>query len=158
MEFLANFVNYSVNKTFSEKEVIKLGQDICSALELCSRANIIHRDIKPENIFVSSHGDYKLGDFGIAKVLDRNSGIMTVISHGKQDYVAPEITKSGKYDATVDIYSLGILLYKLLNNNKLPFIDPFSDKITSQGKKTAIDKRLRGEGNSCSRICESTND
>ena len=56
MELLTPLVKKLANNRFSEKDVIKLGIDICSALELCSHSNIVHRDIKPENIFVSAHG------------------------------------------------------------------------------------------------------
>ena len=52
-----------------EEMVIKVGKDICSALMLCDSKNIVHRDIKPENIMVSEFGDYKLGDFGIARTM-----------------------------------------------------------------------------------------
>ena len=57
-----------------EQEVIRLGRDICSALVLCKQMKIVHRDIKPQNIFVSRTGQYKLGDFGIAKTAERTTG------------------------------------------------------------------------------------
>ena len=51
----------------TQDEVVKMGIDVLSALEFCHRSNILHRDIKPDNIFVSNFGEYKLGDFGIAR-------------------------------------------------------------------------------------------
>ena len=54
-----------------KRQVIKLGMDLSKALEYCRKLKIIHRDIKPENIFVSRFGDFKLGDFGIARELER---------------------------------------------------------------------------------------
>ncbi len=143
MELLTPFNDYIANHTMSEKDIIKLGVDVCSALELCSRKNIIHRDIKPENIFVSSFGDFKVGDFGIAKELEKTSGAMS--SKGTFNYMAPEIAAGKKYDHTVDIYSLGLVLYKLLNNNRLPFIDPYAQQIQYQDRKNAADRRLGGE-------------
>ncbi len=74
MELLTPFNSYICDKALSEKEVIKLGIDICTALELCARRNVIHRDIKPENIFVNQFGDFKLGDFGIARKLENATG------------------------------------------------------------------------------------
>ena len=74
MELLTPFNSYVCDKTLSEQEVIKLGIDLCTALELCARCNIIHRDIKPENIFVNPFGDFKLGDFGIARKLENVTG------------------------------------------------------------------------------------
>ena len=143
MELLTSFIDYSTGKKLSQDEIIKLGQDICSALELCSWKKIIHRDIKPENIFVSEFGDFKLGDFGIARELEKTSGSMS--AKGTYNYIAPEIPKSKRYDATVDIYSLGLVLYKLLNNNRLPFIDPATEQIMYQDRKDAVDRRLSGE-------------
>ena len=143
MELLTSFLDYTTGRKLSQDEVIKLGQDIYSALELCAQKKIIHRDIKPENIFVSSFGDFKLGDFGIARELEKTSGSMS--AKGTYNYIAPEVTKSRKYDATVDIYSLGLVLYKLLNNNRLPFIDPYAEKILYQDRKDAVDRRLSGE-------------
>lgn len=87
--------------------------------EYCQCQNIIHRDIKPENIFVSRFGEFKLGDFGIARELDRSMSGLS--KKGTFSYMAPEMYKGEEYDARVDIYSLGIVLYKLCNHNRLPF-------------------------------------
>jgi serine/threonine protein kinase len=143
MELLTGFRDYTADKVLSQNDVIRLGQDVCSALEMCAQKKIIHRDIKPENIFVSSFGGFKIGDFGIARELEKTSGSMSV--KGTFSYIAPEVVKSKRYDATVDIYSLGVLLYKLLNNNRLPFINPYAEQILYQDNKNAIDRRLSGE-------------
>ena len=143
MELLTPLVKKITQSQFTERDVIKLGIDICSALELCSKANIIHRDIKPENIFVSNFGDYKIGDFGIARQLEKTCSSLS--SKGTFNYIAPEVAKGEKYDARVDIYSLGIVLYKLLNNNRLPFIHPYNEQLSYADKKLAIDKRLSGQ-------------
>ncbi len=143
MELLIPFNKYLESNQMTEQDVIKLGTDISTALELCAQKNIIHRDIKPENIFISSFGDFKVGDFGIAKELEKTSGALS--SKGTYNYMAPEIAAGKQYDATVDIYSLGLVLYKLLNNNRLPFIDPYATQIPYQDRKNATDKRLAGE-------------
>jgi len=143
MELLTPLNDYIADKTLTETEFIKLGQDVCSALELCAQRNIMHRDIKPENIFVSSFGDFKVGDFGIARELEKTSGSLS--QKGTYNYMAPEIKTSKHYDATVDIYSLGLVLYKLLNNNRLPFLDPNAQLIQYQDRKNAIDRRFSGE-------------
>lgn len=143
MELLKSFNARLIEGEPSEEEIIKLGVDICEALEMCSKNNIIHRDIKPENIFLNKYGTYKLGDFGIAKELSKTSGAMS--AKGTYNYIAPEIVQGKKYDQTVDIYSLGIVLYRLLNNNRLPFLDPHKTQITYQERKEATDRRLEGE-------------
>ena len=143
MELLTPLVKKLTVSQFSERDVIKLGIDICSALERCSKCNIIHRDIKPENIFVSNFGDYKIGDFGIAKQLEKTCGSLS--SKGTFNYIAPEVARGCSYDARVDTYSLGIVLYKLLNNNRLPFIHPYNEQITYAEKRLAVEKRLSGQ-------------
>lgn len=143
MELLTPFNKYISEKNPDESEIAAIGVDICSALERCGKKNIIHRDIKPENIFVSDMGDFKLGDFGIAKELDKTTGAMS--TKGTYNYMAPEIYNNQPYDATVDTYSLGIVLYKLLNNNRLPFLDPYTKDITYQDQVNAVNRRVKGE-------------
>lgn len=107
-------------KIFCEQEVIKVGLDICEALNICHRKNILHRDIKPENIFYNKDGDYKLGDFGISRIMTATPSAMASTGIGTPEYAAPEQV-SGKYNWLVDIYSLGLVLYELGNGNRLPF-------------------------------------
>lgn len=143
MELLTPFNTYICDKTLSEEEIIKLGTDICTALEICNQRNIIHRDIKPENIFVNDFGYFKLGDFGIARKLKNMTGGLS--QKGTFNYMAPEVTNSNEYDARVDIYSLGIVLYRLLNNNRLPFLDNSKQLLNPNERKLAIERRIRGE-------------
>ena len=143
MELLTSFVAYTKDRILSEAEVIKLGIDICNALEFCGKLNVMHRDIKPENIFVSSFGIYKLGDFGIARKLEKAT--VGLSKKGTYNYMAPEVYNgSTSYDFTSDIYSLGIVLYKLLNNNRLPLLDPAAGSITYPQMQTAFEQRIRG--------------
>lgn len=142
MELLQPFNTYIKDRTLTEKEVIKLGCDICTALELCGKRKVIHRDIKPENIFVNSFGDFKLGDFGIARKLENvTSGLS---QKGTYYYMAPEMIKGTHYDATVDLYSLGLLLYRLMNKNRLPFLTE-KQLLHSKERMEAIRRRLEEE-------------
>ena len=143
MEYLNCLTDLIAERKFSVKEAAKLGIDLCSALEICEKKQIIHRDIKPGNIFVSEFGTYKLGDFGIARQLDRASG--TLSSRGTYDYMAPEMFRGLRYDASVDLYALGIVLYKLMNRNRAPFLDPEAERITAGDKEAALGKRISGE-------------
>ena len=77
MEYLTSFMEYYAGKNLTEKEVMKLGIDLCKSLEYCGQLHIIHRDIKPENIFVSRFGDFKLGDFGIARELEKTMSTLS---------------------------------------------------------------------------------
>ena len=123
---------------FSEKEVITMGMDLLTSLSECGKHHIIHRDIKPSNVFVTEDNRYLLGDFGSARLLKKT---MMASHKGTLCYIAPEIASGQSYNATVDIYSLGIMLYQLLNNCKLPFLNTdskFSDI------ESAVEKRLSG--------------
>lgn len=143
MEYLTSFLDYCAGRALTEEDVIHLGIDLCKALEYCQCQNIIHRDIKPENIFVSRFGEFKLGDFGIARELDRTMSGLS--KKGTFSYMAPEMYRGEAYDARVDIYSLGIVLYKLRNHNRLPFISLKKQLITYRDKEEALNRRMEGE-------------
>ena len=143
MELLTPFDKYKCDKSITEEDIIKLGCDICTALEICGKRNIIHRDIKPANIFVNDFGDFKLGDFGIARKLENMSGGLS--QKGTPDYMAPEVANNSDYDSRVDIYSLGIVLYRLLNCNRPPFLDTEKQLLSPSERKIAWDRRIRGE-------------
>ena len=143
MELLTPFNSYICDRKFTEKEVIKLGCDICTALEICGKRSIIHRDIKPENIFINDFGDFKLGDFGIARKLENMTGGLS--QKGTFYYMAPEVANSNNYDAKVDTYSLGIVLYRLLNGNRLPFLDTEKQLLNPNERRMAVERRMQGE-------------
>ncbi len=143
MELLTPFDSFVSNPEFSQLDVIKLGVDICSALEVCERNYIVHRDIKPDNIFISRFGEYKLGDFGIARKLEATQANLS--RKGTLNYMAPEVYKSEEYGSNVDIYSLGLVLYTLLNNNRTAFLPPVPEPITYKDNESALARRLSGE-------------
>ena len=143
MELLTPLLERMIEKKLSEREVVRLGTDMCKALELCHRKNIIHRDIKPQNIFISDSGDFKLGDFGIARTMEKTVSGMS--RKGTYKYMAPEVFRGEHYDSTADIYSLGIVLYSLLNDNRGPFLPGLPARVTPADEEAARDRRLRGE-------------
>ena len=143
MELLTPLLDYTRKSDLSRSDVIKLGIDICKALEVCRKNNIIHRDIKPQNIFISDLGDFKLGDFGIARTVEKTMGGLS--KKGTYHYMAPEVFKSEPYGASVDIYSLGIVLYRFMNNNRLPFFPPFPSPIKFSDSDAALARRMKGE-------------
>lgn len=143
MEYLTSFLEFCEGRELTEEDVLRLGIDLCRALEYCQKQNIIHRDIKPENIFVSRFGEFKLGDFGIARELDR--GASGLSKKGTFSYMAPEMYKGEEYDSRADIYSLGIVLYKLRNHNRIPFINLEKQLITYRDKENALTRRMSGE-------------
>ena len=132
----------ALGKSVAEEQVVKIGSDICSALAFCEKRNLLHRDIKPQNIFVSSDGTYKLGDFGIAKTAERTtSGTKT----GTYKYMAPEVYNNRPYGAKADIYSLGLVLYWLLNERRTPFLPLPPAMPSSSDEDKARARRFAGE-------------
>lgn len=143
MELLTPLMDYVENHEMKVKDVVQLGIDICSALEVCKRYDIIHRDIKPENIFVSDMGSFKLGDFGIARQLEKTMSGLS--KKGTYTYMAPEVYKGMSYNSSVDLYSLGIVMYRFLNNNRSPFMPPVSQQIKFSDREEANIRRFSGE-------------
>lgn len=130
------------NKPFTRRQVIQLGIDLCRALEVCQKYNIIHRDIKPANIFLSETGDFKLGDFGVARIASAATGAST--RAGTVNYMAPEVFRGEKYTSNVDIYSLGLVMYQLLNANRMPLCPPYPQLMTPNQWEQANARRLAG--------------
>lgn len=143
MEMLTDFTSYASDKKFTQEDVIKLGIDLCSALSICHKARIIHRDIKPENIFVDDYGNFKLGDFGVAKQMAKTKGSVSV--KGTYGYMSPEVFSGKKCDGRADLYSLALVMYKLLNNNRFPFIDASKQIIKYSERQHAFERRIKGE-------------
>ncbi len=142
MEYLTPFSVYRKQNPVRVGDVIQLGTDILDALSLCHKNKILHRDIKDDNILVSSNGIYKLGDFGISKKLWDCSRARTIA--GTLHYMAPEVYMSKEgYDYTADIYSLGIVLYKLLNYNRYPFYPKFPEAFAHEDEIRALDMRMK---------------
>jgi len=128
------------NMTF--RDVINLGKDIATAIGVLYDHQMIHRDIKPQNIFVNDRGIYKLGDYGTSRALGTTATAMS--RKGTINYMAPEIYKNQKVDIRADIYSLGLVLYRLLNGNRLPFL-PSDRAITGKDAEEALARRISGE-------------
>ena len=143
MELLTDLGTYLNKQEMTEKEIVKLGIDMTQALEVCEKSGIIHRDIKMDNIFVNRFGTFKLGDFGISKQLEKTNSAMS--QKGTNMYMAPEVFKGEKYNNTVDIYSLGILLYRLLNSGRFPFMPPIGMPIHYDDSETAMQRRINGD-------------
>jgi len=143
MELLHPLLPYVYQHPMARRDIIRLGIDICKALELCQRYNIIHRDIKPENIFISDNRDYKLGDFGIARTIERTTSGLS--KKGTYSYMAPEVYAGREYGFSVDTYSLGLVLYRMLNKNRGPFLPQPPEAITFSSREQALARRMSGE-------------
>lgn len=101
------------------KKVAQIGSQICGALSVAHKHEIIHRDIKPQNIMVLPDGNIKVMDFGIARAknshLTQDNNVL-----GTAHYVSPEQTRGQDLGATSDIYSLGVVMYECATG-RVPF-------------------------------------
>ena len=115
---------------------LELFRKVCSAVGYAHKNLVVHRDIKPSNILVTTDGTAKLLDFGIAKLLTTDSSI-TDTRPGMRpmtlDYASPEQATGGAITTATDIYSLGVLLYKLLTGRF-----PYGDKTNAAELHHAI--------------------
>lgn len=142
MELLTPLPEYVQKHDMSLRDVVALGIDICKALELCEKHHIIHRDVKPENIFLSENGDFKLGDFGVAKTMEKTMSNLS--KKGTRAYMAPELARQELCTGNVDIYSLGLVMYRFLNHNRLPFLPKYPEKIKFSDREKAEFLRFSG--------------
>ncbi len=104
----------------SWQEALRLICQALHGLEHAHRLGIIHRDIKPSNMMLNHAGDLKLMDFGIARILERSRLTQTGHLIGTLEYMSPEQIQGKETDGRSDIYSIGIVLYKMLTK-RLPF-------------------------------------
>ena len=93
---------------------------VLSALEHAHRAGVVHRDVKPANVMVTDEGGIKIMDFGIARVLGAEQKTVDGRLMGTPAYMAPEQVLGEELDGRADLYSVGVLLYRLLSG-ALPF-------------------------------------
>lgn len=142
MELLISLAPTINSRSFSQSEIIELGISLCDALSVCHKNSIIHRDIKPDNIFLTKNGQYKLGDFGVARTVEKTTSEMS--KKGTYSYMAPEVYRGENYGSSVDIYSLGMVMHRLLNFNREPFAPLPPTAITYKDKEEALIKRMTG--------------
>lgn len=123
LEYVDNgelFEQIAQNGRLKEEEAMGYFRQILSAVEYCHSFNICHRDLKPENILLTSSGQIKIADFGMA-ALHQAPGQQLSTSCGSPHYAAPELIRGSKYHGNmVDIWSMGVILFAALAG-RLPF-------------------------------------
>ena len=129
--FLIEYINGTTLRSYIEEEkqakistlrnmeeIVFIGAILCSVLNYLQKKRILHRDLKPDNIMIDNDGYLKIIDFGIAKALAGKDSTHTLI--GTVHYMAPEVVSGKSYSFSVDIWSVGIILYEVFYG-KVPF-------------------------------------
>ena len=106
-------------QVFPLPRVIKLMEQVCSALDFAHQRNVVHRDIKPANLMLTADDTVKITDFGTAKILQFGTAQTSHVM-GTPSYMSPEQVKGKPVDGRSDIFSLGVILYELMTGEK-PF-------------------------------------
>ena len=163
--------NFCDENKMALRERIELFIDVCHAIQHAHQKGIIHRDLKPSNILVTRSGKEalpKVIDFGVAKAIDQQSLAENLSTHfgqivGTPHYMSPEQAqlRTGGVDTRSDVYTLGVLLYKLLTGDlPLRAIDDnpssFEDirRIIVDRDPPAPSSRIRGLGNGLVGVAE----
>ena len=125
MEYVAGerLDDYCSQRQLGLAERLQLFRKICSAVAYAHQHLIIHRDLKPANIRVTSEGEPKLLDFGIAKLLETGDAAppaqtVTLADMMTPEYASPEQVRGGTMTTSSDVYSLGVILYEMLSGEK----------------------------------------
>ncbi len=118
-EDLGNMMKRGVQ--FSWEQVIDITRQVASALDAAHEQSMVHRDIKPENILITPKGQVKVADFGLAKITNVASNVTREgMILGTVNYMSPEQAKGSECDIRSDLYSLGVVLFRLLTG-RVPF-------------------------------------
>jgi serine/threonine protein kinase len=140
------------------EQAFEITSALCEALQYAHDKGVIHRDIKPENVLIDSSGVVKIGDFGLAKLMEEDGALRltgTLQAMGTLHYVAPEqIERPQEVDHRVDIYSLGVVFYELLTG-ELPIgrfdvpstkvkVDESLDEVVLRTLNKDPDRRYQG--------------
>lgn len=100
------------NEYLPESQVLTWFAQMSLALNYLHCKHILHRDIKPSNVYLTAEGRIRLGDFGIAKVLE-SSADLAYSFQGTPNYISPEVVNSQPYSTKSDVWALGCVLYEL---------------------------------------------
>jgi class 3 adenylate cyclase len=130
---LQTYMNKLHGEPLEPGQVVSLMQELLAAIGHAHSKEVIHRDVKPQNILLRAGTDGVLTDFGVAYAVE-STGRSSTLTAGTSGYIAPEVT-SGRFDNTIDIYSAGVVLYKMLGGEFPMDLNTLSPSVFPEFKK-----------------------
>lgn len=134
-EYLMPLSEFLSKTTVTVSRMIEMVIELCDGLIACRQAGVAYLDVQPKNLFVGKDGKIKIGDFGSSLFLSDLGNNRHM--RGTLAYMAPEVYRKGLCSEQSDIYSVGIFLYCLFHERRIPFME-------CGNEDTAIYKRLAG--------------
>ena len=134
-DYHVSFDEYLDQHTVTASDALKIMIGICDAISECGEEGVLHLDVQPNNIFIDSPDSVLLGDFSVSLFAEETKEPQ--FFRGTLSYMAPEVYRCGECSEQSDIYTAGIVLYKLFNKMKMPFRE-------SANGETAVYMRLAG--------------
>ena len=134
MEYIAGetLAAHIGGKPLAEPEVISLGQQLAAALREAHSCGVIHRDLKPGNVVLTSDGEAKILDFGLALLQNEAMDTISKVKlEGTVQYIAPEVLRGGIPDERSDVYALGAVLYEMATGRAPHARESFADMVES---------------------------
>ena len=145
----------AVQGRLSPAEAIAIAGTICDALQFAHESGIVHRDIKPSNILLNAHGQWKVADFGLAKLVGQATNELTLsdTAMGSPAFASPEaLTDGASVDHRADIYAVGVMLHQMLTGSIprgafempsqiVPGLDPSFDAIVAKAMQPDRERR-----------------
>ena len=135
-EYHETLRTYMAYNAMTQLQALNLALDVCTALEAYRAAGLIHRDVRPENIYFSPRGQYMLGDLGAVKMDQLDYAFIPEEQFNA--YSAPETADGASgLNPTIDLYSLGLVLYRIYNGGHAPLEDEETNSKTAEGRRVA---------------------
>ena len=119
------------NRRLPIAQAISISQQVCRGLQYAHSMGVVHRDLKPGNVWLTNDGTAKIGDLGLAVVLDRSRLTQTAMIVGTVSYMPPEQAMGGEVSPKSDLYSLGAMLYEMVTGRP-PFVGEDSMAVIGQ--------------------------
>ena len=124
-------IDRSPDRRLSIAQAVSISQEVSRGLQYAHSRGVVHRDLKPGNVWLTGDGIAKIGDLGLAVVLDRSRLTQTAMIVGTVSYMPPEQAMGGEVTPRSDLYSLGAMLYEMVTGRP-PFVGEDSMAVIGQ--------------------------